>query len=55
MRVVALDQDTGAQFTIEPDDQFANRLKKTGFIGSVEEGRLVIDSRALTAIIVDAV
>jgi hypothetical protein len=52
LRAVALDEDTGAQFTIEPDDQFASRLKKTGFIGSVEEGRLIIDSRALTAILV---
>jgi hypothetical protein len=54
LRAVSLDEDTGAQFTIEPDDQFATRLKKTGFIGSVEEGRLVIDSRALTAIVVQA-
>ena len=52
LRAVSLDEDTGAQFTIEPDDQFASRLKKTGFIGSVEEGRLVIDSTALTAILV---
>ena len=50
LRAVSLDEDTGAQFTIEPDDQFASRLKKTGFIGSVEEGRLIIDSKALTAI-----
>ena len=54
LRAVSLDEDTGAQFTIEPDDQFANRLKKTGFIGGVEEGRMVIDSRAITSIIVDA-
>jgi hypothetical protein len=53
LRAVSLDEETGAQFTIEPDDQFANRLKKTGFIGSVEEGRMVIDSRAITAINVD--
>jgi hypothetical protein len=52
LRAVSLDEDTGAQFTIEPDDQFASRLKKTGFIGSVEEGRMVIDANALTAIIV---
>ena len=50
LRAVSLDEDTGAQFTIEPDDQFANRLKKTGFIGSVEEGRLVIDARAILGI-----
>ena len=52
LRAVSLDEDTGAQFTIEPDDQYASRLKKTGFVGSVEEGRLVIDSTALTALVV---
>ena len=50
LRAVSLDEDTGAQFTIEPDDQFANRLKKTGFIGSVEEGRLIIDANAILGI-----
>ena len=50
LRAVSLDEDTGAQFTIEPDDQYASRLKKTGFVGSVVEGRMVIDSSALTAI-----
>jgi hypothetical protein len=54
LRAVSLDEDTNAQFTIEPDDQFATRLKKTGFIGSVEEGRIVIDSKAITAIVVQA-
>jgi hypothetical protein len=33
-----------------PDDQFVARSEKIGFYGSLEEGRVCIDSRAVAGI-----
>ena len=54
LRAVSLDEDTNAAFTIEPDDQFENRVKKTGFMGSVEEGRMILSAKDVMGIRVQA-
>jgi hypothetical protein len=52
IRAVATSSETGSQFNVQPDDQFLQRSDKAGFYGSMEEGRLCIDARALSGIIV---
>lgn len=51
IRVVATDSDTGSTFTLEPDDQFTRRQEKIGWYGSVEEGRLCADTKAVVGIL----
>jgi len=52
IRAVATTSETGSQFNVQPDDQFLQRSDKAGFYGSMEEGRICIDARALSGIIV---
>lgn len=52
VRPVEASSDTGVQFSVEPDDQFVKRTGKIGFYGSLREGRLILDERVLTGIIV---
>ena len=52
IRAVATSSETGSQFNVQPDDQFLQRTDKAGFYGSLEEGRICIDARALSGIIV---
>lgn len=53
IRPVAKDGEVGSTFTAEVDDQFnLKRVDKAGFYGSLEEGRVVIDSRAIAGIVV---
>ncbi len=52
IRPVATNSETGSTFTVQPDDQFLQRTDKTGFYGAMEEGRICIDARALSGIIV---
>ena len=52
IRAVATTAETGSQFNVQPDDQFLQRSDKAGFYGSMEEGRICIDARALSGIIV---
>ena len=52
IRPVATNSEVGSTFTVQPDDQFLQRTDKTGFYGSMEEGRICIDARALSGIIV---
>ena len=47
IRPVARNSESGATFSALPDDQFTQRADKTGFYGSVEEGRVCIDARVL--------
>ena len=51
VRPVATQNETGGQFTAVPDDQFALRSDKVGFYGSLEEGRICIDARAVAGLI----
>jgi hypothetical protein len=50
IRPIARNADSGSTFTVLPDDQFAGRSEKTGFYGSLEEGRVCIDARAIVGI-----
>ena len=52
IRAVATDSETGAEFTLIADDQYSNRQQKLGWFGSVEEGRMVVDNRVLTGVVV---
>ncbi|HIL27154.1 MAG TPA: hypothetical protein EYG21_07200 [Nitrospinaceae bacterium] len=52
VRAVAQDSDTGDTFTTLPDDQFTQRNERMGFYGSLEEGRVCIDARAIVGLVV---
>ena len=47
IRAVATDADSGAEFSLIADDQYSIRQNKIGYFGSLEEGRMVLDTRAL--------
>lgn len=51
IRPVARDGETGATFMAEVDDQYnVKRVDKAGFYGSLEEGRVCIDGRAIAGV-----
>tara|TARA_X000001036_G_scaffold300940_1_gene280023 strand:- start:8303 stop:9427 length:1125 start_codon:yes stop_codon:yes gene_type:complete len=52
IRAVATDAESGAEFSLSADDQYSVRQQKIGYYGSLEEGRMVIDNRVLTGIVV---
>ena len=52
MRAIAVDSETGAELRLAADDQYTVRQQKIGYYGSIEEGRMILDSRALTGIVV---
>jgi hypothetical protein len=52
LRVVATDPDSNSEFTLVADDQFSIRQNKIGYFGSMEEGRMILDRRALVGKIV---
>ena len=47
IRAVATDSENGSEFSLIADDQYSIRQNKIGYFGSLEEGRMVIDTRAL--------
>lgn len=49
-RAVATDSDTGSEFSLAVDDQYSVRQGKIGYYGSLEEGRVILDNRALYGI-----
>jgi hypothetical protein len=49
-RAVALDSETGSEFSLLADDQYSIRQQKIGYFGSLEEGRMILDDRVLTGI-----
>ena len=53
-RAVALDAETGSEFTLLADDQYSVRQSKIGYYGSLEEGRMILDDRVLTGITFEA-
>lgn len=53
IRAVAVDEDSGGEFNLIADDQYSIRQQKIGYFGSLEEGRMVLDNRALVGVIVD--
>jgi len=48
---VARNAETGSTFTALPDDQYATRQDKVGFYGGLEEGRVLLDARAVVGLI----
>jgi hypothetical protein len=52
IRAVAVDSDTGSEFNMQVDDQYTIRQGKIGYFGALEEGRMVLDDRALVGVIV---
>lgn len=52
VRPVARNSETGGTFTAVPDDQFVSRSEKLGFYGSLEEGRVCLDGRAVAGILI---
>ena len=52
IRPVAVDSENGGEFNLIADDQYSIRQNKIGYFGSLEEGRVVIDNRALLGVIV---
>jgi hypothetical protein len=53
IRAVAVDSENGSEFSLIADDQYSIRQSKIGYFGSLEEGRMVIDTRALFGKIVN--
>jgi hypothetical protein len=51
IRPVAVDSETGSQFLVENDDQYTKRSGKVGYYGALQEGRIVIDDKALSGLI----
>ena len=54
IRAVAVDEDSGGEFNLIADDQYSIRQQKIGYFGSLEEGRMVLDNRALVGVLVSA-
>jgi hypothetical protein len=52
VRAVAVDSENGSEFSLTADDQYSVRQSKIGYFGSLEEGRMVLDTRALVGKIV---
>ena len=52
VRPVAVDAEAGGEFNLIADDQYSIRQSKIGYFGSLEEGRVVLDNRALVGVIV---
>jgi hypothetical protein len=52
LRAVATDAVSGSEFDLVVDDQFVSRSQKIGYYGAMEEGRMIVDDRVLTGIIV---
>jgi hypothetical protein len=50
VRPVARNSETGGTFTALPDDQYAMRQDKVGFYGGLEEGRVLLDARAIVGL-----
>jgi len=51
VKAVAVDEENGSEFNLTADDQYSIRQKKIGWFGGIEEGRMVLDNRALAGII----
>jgi hypothetical protein len=52
IRPVAIDSENGGEFNLIADDQYSIRQNKIGYFGSLEEGRIVLDDRALVGCVV---
>jgi hypothetical protein len=55
IRAVAVDSDHGSEFSLTADDQYSIRQNKIGYFGGLEEGRMVLDNRALVGVIASGI
>jgi hypothetical protein len=51
-RPLAKNADSGATFVAQADDQWVTRSEKVGWYGSLEEGRICLDARAIQGLVV---
>jgi hypothetical protein len=51
LRAIATDSETGSEFSLVADDQYSVRQSKIGYYGSIEEGRIILDNRALFGLV----
>ena len=51
MKFFALDAESGTEMSLLADDQYSVRQQKIGYYGSLEEGRVCLDDRALFGMI----
>lgn len=51
IKAVATDSDTNSEFSLMADDQYSVRQNKIGYFGQMEEGRMILDDRALCGVI----
>jgi hypothetical protein len=49
-RAVSVTSESGSEFNLLADDQYSVRQKKIGYYGSLEEGRMVLDNRAILGV-----
>ena len=54
VKAIAVDTETGSEFNLVADDQYSIRQAKVGWFGSIEEGRVVLDDRAIVGCAIDA-
>jgi hypothetical protein len=55
IRLAEVDAEVGSEFVFEVDNQFdtaSSRTKKIGYFGGLTEGRIIIDNRVLTGLII---
>ena len=52
IRPVLLEEGSANELTVAVDDQFSLRQNKIGYYGRLEEGRVVLDDRALVGLYV---
>jgi hypothetical protein len=55
VRAVAVDDENGGEFNLVADDQYSVRQNKIGYYGSLEEGRMVLDDRALVGLVASGI
>lgn len=51
-RVIATNADDGSTVKVQPDDQWVSRSQKLGWYAGIEEGRVALDARAVSGIVV---
>ena len=51
IKAIAVDEENGSEFQMIADDQYSIRQNKIGWFGGLEEGRMVLDNRALAGIV----
>ena len=51
IKAIAVDEENGSDFSLTADDQYSIRQNKIGWFGGIEEGRMILDNRALAGVV----